>query len=990
MNHTRRQFNRPMIHNCPSKSFWSRFALLALLAWSGIWTGVVSRSVAQESSDSALGTIAGTVMDGWADRPLVGAVVAVRGTTLATTTDPSGSFELRGVPSGEQIVTFSKSGYARAVVPDVRVAAGQSSRVNIQLRPEFYEMEEYEVTAEILEEQSVALLQDRQRALALTDSIGAEQFGRQGASDAADIVGKLPGITIAEGKTPVVRGLNERYVGMQLNGAEVPSPDPYKKSAPLDLFPASMISKVVVNKSFTPDQPGNFTGGGVNIITRSFPEKWFFSLSSGTSYNPQANLNDDFLSYDGGGRDWLGMDDGTRALSKQVDGLNSIPVPPTSTGSRTSPNYQTRRETAAKVESINRALGSPQFAPVKSGSDLNSSFGATTGDTIQLGGRPFGYFAGISHNRGFSFYENGVSRRQGALKTPTRDFQDTRAVEEVNWSAALNLAYQPTDQHELGFNYLFNQSSEDSSRFQSGTLPIQDPQYTFYQSRLHWTERNLTTYQFRGGHESAAIPNLRFDWLGAYSATSQDEPDTRFLNYRSLGTGGPIEFGHNSLPTPTDPTRYFRDLSESNRNLKMDLTIPFTQWTEDEGSFKFGGFASLTDRSYVDKEIYYRTDLDPNFGRMNGDPNGFLTPSNLGPVATTNNSTGNIRYTWPRYTQTRQSDYEAGSEVVAGYSMVDLPLFSKLNLIGGVRYEKTSIDLLSRSYQAHKLTGLTENAAVLDEFHMLPASGVVFKVTTNMNVRLNYAKTIARPSFRELAAYRQYDPVLDEVIEGEPNLRISQIHNYDLRWEWFVNPGDVVAVSVFYKDITDAIERLYVTQDADIITYTNRYEAKVYGVEFEARKNLGFLSDHLKNFSLGGNLALIESEVPLTPDEVKNRSQSGIEGDSRQLFDQSPYIINFDAGYTNDKLGTGVTVVYSVFGPRIAIGGIVTDDIYEQPSPSLDLIVSQRIWRGMKVKFTAKNLLDPDIERTYGKEGDFIYSSHRRGRSYGLSVSYDF
>jgi len=978
-----------MISKLSLRTGMARWAPSRLCLFLGLLLLAAGQLTGQTLPASSGGTISGTIMDGWADRPLGGAVVMVRGTTLATTSDPAGKFELQSVPPGDQIVTFSKPGYARAVVADVRVAAGQSSRVNIQLRPEFYDMEEYEVTAEIVEEQSVALLQDRQKALALTDSIGAEQFSRQGASDAADIVGKLPGITIAEGKTPVVRGLNERYVGMQLNGAEVPSPDPYKKTAPLDLFPASMISKIVVNKSFTPDQPGNFTGGGVNIITKSFPEKWFFNLSSGVSYNPQANLNENFLGYEGGGTDWLGMDDGARALPESVAGLTSFPVPPTSTGNRTSSTYNARKATAAQVESINRALGTPQFAPVKQGSDLNSSFGATTGDTILVGGRPFGYFAGLSYNRAFSYYEDGVSRRRGALNTLTRDFDDTKAVEEVSWSAALNLAYQPTDQHELGFNYLFNQSSEDSARISHGTLPIQDPQYIFYQNRLHWTERNLTTYQIRGGHESSQIPDLRLDWLGAFSQTSQEEPDTRFFNYRSFGAGGPIEFGHNSLPTPTDPTRYFRDLSENNKNLKMDLTIPFTQWTEDGGKIKLGGFLSLTQRSYVDKEVYYRTDLDPDFGRSAGDPNDFLNPSNLGPTTTTNSS-GNIRYAWPRYTQTRQSNYEADGEVVAGYSMVDLPLYNKLNFIGGFRVEKTSIDLLSESYQAHKLTGRTVNPAVLDETAVLPAAGLVFKVVTNMNVRLNYSQTIARPSFRELAAYRQYDPVLDEVIEGEPNLKISEIQNYDLRWEWFPRPGDVLAVSLFYKDVTDAIERLYLTQDADIITYTNRVEAKVYGVEFEARKNLGFMSDHLKNFSLGGNLALIQSEVPLTPNEVSNRSQSGIEGESRQLFDQSPYIVNFDAGYNNDRSGTGVTVVYSVFGPRITIGGIVTDDIYEQPSPTLDLVISQRIWKGMKLKLTAKNLMDPDIQRTYGKDGESLYSSYRRGRTYGLSLSYDF
>src|SRR5262249_22991421 len=151
---------------------------------------------------------------------------------------------LNQVPPGEHTLRFSKSGYASTVVTDVRVLAGQQSKVDGVLRPEFYDLEEYEVTAEEFQEQALQILQERQQASALLDAIGSEQFSRTGASDAGDIVGKLPGITVSENKNPVIRGLNERYVGMQLNGAEVPSPDPYRKSAPLDLFPASEIERV--------------------------------------------------------------------------------------------------------------------------------------------------------------------------------------------------------------------------------------------------------------------------------------------------------------------------------------------------------------------------------------------------------------------------------------------------------------------------------------------------------------------------------------------------------------------------------------------------------------------------------------------------------------------------------------------------------------------------------------------------------------------------
>ena len=149
--------------------------------------------------------------------------------------------------------------------------------------------------------------------------MGAEQISKAGASDAGAAVTKVAGATIVEGKFAVIRGLSDRYISTTLNGANIPSADPYRQSASLDLFPSQVIEKVVASKTFTPDQPGAFTGGGIDIVTRSFPENAFLSGSLGTAYNTQASLNDHSLTYKGGGLDWAGMDDGSRALPGKLN-----------------------------------------------------------------------------------------------------------------------------------------------------------------------------------------------------------------------------------------------------------------------------------------------------------------------------------------------------------------------------------------------------------------------------------------------------------------------------------------------------------------------------------------------------------------------------------------------------------------------------------------------------------------------------------------------
>src|SRR4030095_10458437 len=124
-----------------------------------------------------------------------------------------------------------------------------------------------------------------------------------------------------------------------------------------------------------------------------------------------------------------------------------------------------------------------------------------------------------------------------------------------------------------------------------------------------------------------------------------------------------------------------------------------------------------------------------------------------------------------RYIQTRESSYDGTLTIPAAYLMLDMPLaepewswLEKVRLVGGVRYETTEMTVNSQSYQANSLTGQRTNTSVINQTDWLPAFGVILSLNSNMNLRLHYSETIARPSFRELAAYRSYDPVLDETL----------------------------------------------------------------------------------------------------------------------------------------------------------------------------------------------------------------------------------
>ncbi len=825
-----------------------------------------------------------------------------------------------------------------------------------------------------------AVLEERKKAAAVTDAIGSEQISKGTSSDAGDIVSKVTGTSIVEGKFVVVRGLADRYTSTTLNGADVPSADPYRKSVQLDLFPAAIIDSIVVSKTFTPNLSGAFTGGAVDIVTKSIPSGYFFKMSLGVSYNTQANLNNSFPSYSGGALDWTGIEDGTRALPDSFANPNLV-IPGRVGVSATAPANAT-------LVRLTRDLGPAQFGPVNGSSPLNNSFSLSTGDQFYFLGKPAGYFVGLSYNRSFSSYENGVRdrfRNSAGTLEKSIESKDSRGVMEASWVTSVSLGLKPIEGHEFAFNFLYNQFAEDTARMSDGAVIATDgTRRSIEQTQLSFVERHLHTFQLKGGHELPRHNEPRFDWLATLSETTQDEPDSRFFNaFKEPGPGGTTVYtiNDNGAPQPVLPTRFFRTLEDVNFNLKADFKWPFLNWAGRDTEFKAGGYFSASKREFQERTFQYL--MTGPFGNVNdftGTPNTFLDDAALQFTSGRLerylvNDLGNSRYT-------------GRQDVTAAYSMLDLPVEERTRIIGGARLEMTDL-----SIEGTGGSGLGASVGGVQAAHWLPSLNLVFNLAKDMNVRLAWAQTIARPSYREIANYQAYDPAIDTLVRGNPRLKISEIDNYDVRWEWFPRPGEVFSVSGFYKQIKNPIERRLVDLQGDILEYENRDKATVYGVEFEARKKLDFISPHLDNFSWGFSYSILNSEVKLTPTELAQKRLGVPDAKPvRQLFDQSPFILNLDLNYDNRRTGTSMSLSYNAVGERLTIASALTDDVYEQPAPQLDFVWSQKLRPGMSLKFTARNLLDPVFRRTYGAKANpaASYSAFTKGVTYGVSLSYEY
>jgi len=904
------------------------------------------------------GGVSGAVLETWNGTALPGVTVTVRGTTLAVQTDGNGRYELKNVPPGEQLLRFSKSGYATAVVTDVRVVPGQTSTVNGNLRPEFYEMEEYEVTAEEFTDTTTQILETRKDSAVLLEGVGADYLSRVGAGDAAEALGKVSGASVADGKYAVIRGLADRYTTTTLNGTDLPSADPDRKAAQLDLLPTQVIERMDVAKTFSPDMSGGFAGGSINIVTKDFPEKGTIGFSLGTSYNTQASLNKDFLVSDRSSTDWLAMDDGKRALP--------------AVAAATSP-----RGTSGPIQNesaVEQSFGSSWLAPETDQAPLNSSFGLAFGDGYRIGDFRFGYVGSLGYKNDYKFYDNGIQRKYNSARGDLKyDKTDARGVSEYNWAASASLMLGWTENHDVKFNFLYVQSAEDEARQLQGVDDETETGSYIQQEVLHWTERNLQYYQLAGSHLFPEVNDIQLDWAGSVSMANQDEPDYRIFQFVATPSDSYYQpFGHSP---PSYPTRFWRNVDEENQNVRGDLTVPVPSYNDKENSVKLGTALSDSHRDFFQRGFTMYPQSTANSFYSSGNPQDYLDPANY-PYVQYRNFPVNVTY-------------QGDQTITALYLMGDWATLNWLRFTGGARVEHTDLSLtgFNQSLNAPLAPGN------ISQDDVLPSLSATLSLRENLLLRAAWSETVVRPTYREIAPVAIYDVARARQYLGNPNLVISDSQNYDLRLEWFPRPTEILSASVFYKRISNPIEQAGEDTSNDIIRYFNYEKADVYGVELEARVQLDRLWDPLKEFTLGGNVAYIQSEVPLTAIQKQNRYLLyGATDETRPLYDQPDYVANVDLTWDHEATGTTFTIAGGVVGRRLVVVGLAVPDEYEEPAPQLDVFVSQKIGDYWKVRFSAKNLLDPAYESTqdWGSGGTKVVRSYTKGMTFGLSLGCEF
>ncbi len=956
------------------------------------------------------GTLAGTVLDKADGLSIIGANVRLAGTTLGSTTDLSGGYEIRNVPAGTHTLEISYLGYTSQTITGVEVRAGQVTRIDLVLTSEAIGLAEVTVEARALRNNETTLLRDRQKAMGISDAISAEAISRSGAGDAAAAMSKVTGASVVGGRYVYVRGLGDRYSTTQLNGAPLPSADPDRQSFQLDLLPSNLLDNIVTLKTFTPDRPGNFSGGLVNVGTKDFPDVLTFRLSYSAAYVAGVTA-DNILLYEGSGTDWLGRDDGARDLPESISKLPRDPntgnviIPSAPSRGDYRRNADSSMAVARQISGIAQAF-SPAYQPAMRSAPTNQSVSVSFGNKYLVRGQPLGITASVLYARSASAQldaQRGRYRLTGGTVADIDALQPTfilggargsaqQGSTEASLGGLLTLAYRPTNNHSVSATYLQTQSGSSEARLYSGywdqlKSPV-DGLDGLYQTRvLQYQERSVRSVQLKG---ASVLGRLNVDWNLSGGRNTQDEPDLRYftsdVRYAATPAGIDTTYQVNAGTLYEAPTRYFRDLKEDTYTGQLDFTLPFAAFAQ-RHRLKVGGYYQDIGREFRQRRFLY-----DGVGRLYdglGGNTDTLFSRGTGIIGETSDGRAVFGMTLSEATALR-SLYDGDQTIGAGYAMLDLQITPNLRVIGGARLEKTDLKLTSLDSTVNFDAETGARVGVLDNTDVLPAASIVYALADNMNLRAAATQTLARPTFRELAPYANAEFVGGYVFTGNPTLKRTLISNYDLRWEWFFRPGEIVAVSGFYKGFQNPIERVIrLASSNDNITSQNVEKARVYGIELEARKGLGTFTRLLEHVSVGANVSLIRSFVSIPQDELDAiRTADPSADDTRPLNGQSPYVVNLDLGY--ERGGTAAGVFFNQVGDRLTtvVDG-ATPDIFERARPMLDASLSQKLGRGLRVSFRARNLLDARYRETQQFKGqDYVYSEYRSGRSFSLGVSY--
>jgi Carboxypeptidase regulatory-like domain/Outer membrane protein beta-barrel family/TonB-dependent Receptor Plug Domain len=900
------------------------------------------------------GYLVGQVVDKASARPLPATNVLVIGTTMRTQTDLDGRFRLP-VPAGVYSVRAFRLGNVAVQQDGVKITAGVSTSLTFALGAAVVQLQAQTVTAAPTKASSEDALLAMQRASSrVSDGISAEAIKRAPGSNAGDAVVRITGVSIVDSKFAVVRGLSERYSNTLLNGVELPSPEPQKKIVPLDIFPSELLESIVVSKTATPDKPGDFAGGSVEVTTKEFPNTRVADVSFTTGYNSTSTFRN-FSFGPQRGLDFLGFDNGG---SRQ---------PPTALPTTTS----TPAEREAFAESL-RNVWTPTPRAV------TPNFGATLNFGGRLGGEsaPLGYVISANMNRETEATPNRffqIILDQSGLAETSANINQTTST--VDLGSIANFALRLGSSNKIGWKNLYTRNAEELTSRAVTYSPFEGGDGSSEIFQVRYVTRTLVQSQVTGDHLFNGLLGSRLEWKLTLAEARRNEPENRSLIYQKKQADSAYH-----LSSSQYGAFWYRYLRDDVRNAQLDWTTPLAGLLGDGAVVKFGGLVKLRNRKFAGTQ--FRTQVPLSSAQLPWtylQPERVFTPELLGAGLLTIDPL--TAFALP---------YEADDNLHSYYAMLDVPVRSWLRVIAGARLEQWALDI----YSLRKDT--LPPSATRRNNDLLPSLNVTWKLSDRQNLRLAGYATVARPDPREITR-DSYESVSGDCSTiGSIGLTRTTIRNADVRWERYARAGEIFAVSAFAKNFTDPIVEVIARDDQRCVYRpTNATSATLRGVELELRRSLTFMPGVLKQLSAGVNLSFVKSAATIP--SGGNSATTETISRTLKLQGQSNQLVNANLLYATSDAGFEVSFLGNFFSDRLARYGdvvIVKDkpvllpDTFERGRITLDTKIRRRLGRA-NVSLSVRNLTDN--ERVFiqdGPKGRAVVGYLRPGVGVSLGVGY--
>lgn len=904
-------------------------------------------------ADAQVGQVEGKITDAQTGTRLSGVSIEVDGVkSVASNVD--GGFVLT-LPAGKKYaIKFSSVGYQSKVLEDVEVKAGATISLDVVLTRAAKTQEAVVVRSSARKETTAALISYQKNTTVVAQVVSAEAIKRSPDKNTGEVLKRVPGTSIQEGKYIVVRGLADRYNQAMINGILMSSTEPDRKTFSFDIIPSSMIDNIIINKSFIPELPGEWAGGLIQVNTKDVPARNFLNVQIGTGFNTQT-IGKDFYTYKGSSTDWLGFDNGTRSLPADFPTKNQFES--LSTEAKTALGASLKNTWTAEKNNSNIIL--------------NQSFQVNGGFNIKLSSKnKLAAILAVNYNRSNrnTSFENRILRFQGNVPDLYFDYYNNKYNREVLAGALANITLQLGNHSKISFKNILNLNTSNYATLRNGlnyegrTAGVPD---NIRATELAFKANTLFNSQLTGEHDIKKY-KAKLHWYGSFNILDQYVPDQRRIQYEqedpTQANSPYIIYIPVSNASQKNGSRYYGYLNDYIYTAGGDLQKTFSIKNVPQ-TVKAGYMFQVKDRLFNSRPF---TVYNPSGSNQFQ----YLPQDQV--FAAANYGDGKLAFNELSGTSYR---YIANSILNAGFLQFDNQIGNKFRVVWGVRVENFDqvIGSMKKSDPRHVYNKVTD---------YLPGVNITYKINDKSNLRVSGSQTIVRPEFRELSTFQFYDFDLSATVAGNTGLRRTKISNFDVRYEMYPRGGELFTFGVFYKYFRDPLEAYINPASGDGSTYNllNADEANSFGAELEFRKKLDF-SPALKNFTVQGNMSYIYNRV-----KSLDRAMQG----------QSPYLLNAAIQYDLEKYGINTTLLFNQIGRRIAlVGGSDQPPIWENPRPVLDFQVAKKVLKGKgEFKLNVSDLFNKEAifytDINDNKKYDSKTDAYAIKRKYGTNVSISF